>query len=393
MTIPIRLALGFTAAACVAAAGTASQASTPALKRNGLIAFVSNRLPDRGGEIFSVTAAGARRRDLSRSPSPDSDPVVSPDGRRVAFFSSRPKSGLYVANVDGIGAPPDRRHCAATRSRPAGSRWSRDGRSLAFAAAGNVLLVRASGGGLRRLGKGSSRPGPRTAHGSRSSSPAARGATWWSWCAANGRRLWSRPGTTPVWSPQGARLAYTSVGRVIRQHDHRRRGRIGVARFRGQFQSWSPDGKRLAFWRGDRYALYVAAANGRGTRRVSPGRTRRHGRPARTGSRSAAGSATATAPGSTTCAWDGPAGSSSVAARGSPGRRREAAFSFAPSNLVYAVRASRIRSAPCRPACGRIGDLVRVLGRAEAARSSTGRKIRSPASSSRSSPAAAPSGG
>src|SRR5262245_39260004 len=74
------------AAAITAAASTAG--SRPA-SANGVIAFTSNRFPDRDGELYAVGVGGGPARDLSRSPSFDSDPVVSKDGRTLAFFSGR----------------------------------------------------------------------------------------------------------------------------------------------------------------------------------------------------------------------------------------------------------------------------------------------------------------
>jgi Tol biopolymer transport system component len=85
----IAIAAGIAAAALVAAFTSGSRASTPVLKRNGLIAFASDRGVDRGGEIYSVGVSGGMKKNLTRNPGGDADPVVSRDGTHIAFFSRR----------------------------------------------------------------------------------------------------------------------------------------------------------------------------------------------------------------------------------------------------------------------------------------------------------------
>ncbi|HKC77028.1 MAG TPA: hypothetical protein VKB70_01450, partial [Gaiellaceae bacterium] len=63
----------------------------------------ANRAPSVSGEIYRVDADG-RQIDLSRSPYQDTSPVVSPDGRRVAFVSDRSGAqGVYQVGIDGRG--------------------------------------------------------------------------------------------------------------------------------------------------------------------------------------------------------------------------------------------------------------------------------------------------
>jgi Tol biopolymer transport system component len=267
----IPMAIGVGAAACVALSAAGSPASTSPLKRNGVIAFVSNRLPDSGGEIYAVTAAGQRRRDLSRSLGPDSDPVVSPAGRRIAFISFRGgRSALYVRQVDGAGL----RRIAVVRGYPAdgggGVTWSPNGRRIAFHDGTGARVVSSRGGPVRNLGGGIFPSW--SADGTRIAYVVARreGQNRVVVVRPTGRHLWSARGTSPRWSPRGARLAYTSVGapEMIRTTITNQAGRR-LARFLGWFQSWSPDGRRLAFWRGRNYTLYVADWNGRHARRLA----------------------------------------------------------------------------------------------------------------------------
>lgn len=55
------------------------------------------------GDIFRLDANG-HLTNLSRSPFADEDPLVSPDGRRVAFVSERGGGpGIYEVGIDGAG--------------------------------------------------------------------------------------------------------------------------------------------------------------------------------------------------------------------------------------------------------------------------------------------------
>jgi Tol biopolymer transport system component len=90
-------------------------------------------------------ASGALER-LTSGPATDANPAVSPDGLRVAYQSD--EGGhleVWVVKADGSGARP------LTRTGVGGHflRWSADGRSVVFTAAGgsgHVMQVAADGG-------------------------------------------------------------------------------------------------------------------------------------------------------------------------------------------------------------------------------------------------------
>ena len=111
--------------------------------------------------LYVLNADGSGLRDLTRKlaggdrpgAGPASDPVWSPDGRRIAFVRLNTRHGVYVVNADGSGVrnltPKPR---GAAYAAPA---WSPDGRKIAFASErdGNseIYLMNADGSGQRNL--------------------------------------------------------------------------------------------------------------------------------------------------------------------------------------------------------------------------------------------------
>ena len=66
------------------------------------IAFRSTR--DGNREIYAMNADGSNQRNLTRNPAKDSRPSWSPDGRRIAFVSDRDgRLEAHVMNADGSG--------------------------------------------------------------------------------------------------------------------------------------------------------------------------------------------------------------------------------------------------------------------------------------------------
>lgn len=116
--------------------GTASgHAASPSL-----IVFSADRAPSLSGEIFRVDPNG-HVVDLSNSPYADTDPVVSPDGKHVAFVSDRSgMKGVYEVGIDGKGLV--RLSPSAQLTYPFGN----DGTQLVWRPHGDELAVVASGG-------------------------------------------------------------------------------------------------------------------------------------------------------------------------------------------------------------------------------------------------------
>jgi TolB protein len=121
----------------------------PSISRDGRVVF---GMPAATGQpIVSVDLEGKDRKVLTQA-GLNAWPAYSPDGRRIAFASSRDGDfELYVMNADGTGV---RRltHSPGLDIRPA---WSPDGRRIAFTSNrdGNfeIYVMNADGSALRQV--------------------------------------------------------------------------------------------------------------------------------------------------------------------------------------------------------------------------------------------------
>jgi TolB protein len=271
------------ASVCAALALLAAGGATATLPgRNGLIAFASDRDPLLQHEqIFSLDVRNGEFRDLSGSPAEDSEPTLSPDGKRIAFVRD---NEVWLMNADGS----DQRFLVRSGYNDPRPVWSPNGRAIAFNSGGPgdcppgayrcghlvaVWTIRIDGTGLRRHGASTryatwSPNGRRlayeagvdpygTAHGIRVENAGGTKA-----------RLIARFGTQPAWSPRGRLIAYDARGIAVVGSDGTRRRRVAS----GRFPLWSPRRDRLAYSCGKRRtvdgagetsALCVTAIRGR----------------------------------------------------------------------------------------------------------------------------------
>ena len=219
--------------ACV----TAAAASARPDATNGDIVF--RRYFDdtrQWGALFSVSPNGTGLRQLTHPPRGilDSEPVWSPDGKRIAYEHGRGnKTLVYLANADGSGAGP-LGACTGLCAGQAAPAWSPDGSKLALGLGPrigheSVWIVSATGTGLEQLTQ-RNRPATDT----------------------------SMNDTDPSWSPDGTKLVF-----VRHMPEPRPRGRLAIfvinadgsgerqltpwALRAGNHPDWSPDGKRILF--------------------------------------------------------------------------------------------------------------------------------------------------
>ncbi len=150
--------------------------------RGDKIAFVSGR--DGDLEIYVMNPDGSEQRRLTRNTVRDSNPVWSPDGRRIAFESNWQ---LWVMNADGSG----QRRLTRNGARNLAPAWSPDGRRIAFEhRIGRVQREECSGCGTARFLE---------IHVVNAD--------------ASGERTLTRSGERnlgPSWSPDGRRIAFVS---------------------------------------------------------------------------------------------------------------------------------------------------------------------------------------
>lgn len=142
--------LSLPAAAAPAAAGTAEVHPRPSLSQPALSPDGSEIVFASGGDLWTVPAAGGTARLLVAHPATESRPLYSPDGRQVAFVSTRTGNGdLYVLDR-ATGAV---RRLTWDDAEEQLDAWSPDGRWLYFSSSSrdiagmnDLLRVSVTGG-------------------------------------------------------------------------------------------------------------------------------------------------------------------------------------------------------------------------------------------------------
>lgn len=207
------------------------------------IAFVSRR--DGNDEIHVAGAKGSNVRRITSHPSYDWDPAWAPDSQRIVFASGRAgNSELYVIGADGQGLAR-LTNSADADENPA---WSPDGMKITFWSEGDddpeIYVMNADGTGTSPL-------------------------------TAN-----SDADTFPTWSPDGSRIAFTSDR--DRQGDAEifvmnadGSGVLQLTATAGSVEdwspAWSPEGERIAFVsdRGGDEDVFVMSSDGKGAYNVT----------------------------------------------------------------------------------------------------------------------------
>src|SRR4051812_25512595 len=128
------------AVACEDAARSAPTAPVaPALGvnnggNNRRVLFASNRDEQDALEIYSMNPDGSGVQRLTMSAGFDYEPTLSPDGKRVAFVSTRhdPSGEIYTLNADGTGGVTRLTFNVGEGGVDESPTWSKDGKRIAF---------------------------------------------------------------------------------------------------------------------------------------------------------------------------------------------------------------------------------------------------------------------
>jgi TolB protein len=215
-------------------------------------AGLCDRAGDCNNELFLINADGSGLRRLTRNAVPDGDAVWSPDGRKIAFLSQRDGTGadVFVMNADGS----DQRNLTRKPGNEVAPAWSPDGRAIVYSAVppGQPLWA---GGGI-------SASGPfRDVYVMNADGSDQRNLT-------HTQEAEEWPGG---WSPDGRTIAFAAYdGRSFRIFVINADGsgkRALTHEVTDTFMSWSPDGRKMAFF--DDGALFVVNADGSGLRRLA----------------------------------------------------------------------------------------------------------------------------
>jgi Tol biopolymer transport system component len=226
----------------IPAALSKSISSAPAQKFNGKIAFSSD-YNSLATDIFLINPDGSSRTRITDDVNNpeffagtfDFSPSWSPDGMKLAFVSNRDaRFQIYSMNADGSIV----KKLSDNSMDDMDPAWSPDGSTIAFTQGGFCVTP----ANLRRRMNADQKEDPCKPY-----------VYTMNVDGSNRINVSQVPGFTPVWSPDGSRIAFTSLDLnfntdiFIMDADGSKKIQLTHTAATEYVSSWSPDGTRLAF--------------------------------------------------------------------------------------------------------------------------------------------------
>jgi len=191
-------------------------------------------------DVYIMDADGSNAHAITDDPALDDESDLSPDGKKVVFFSGRSGSAqIYVMNADGS----DLKALTSASGGDTSPRWSPDGSKIAFSHSGNIAVMNADGSDVKVIME---------AQGSAMAAPCRAGSFVGSW-SPDGERITfysaviGSGGNNTFWV-----CAINADGSGLEVLVSEPEGGLHAEPY------WSPDGRYIAF-RDDRDAPCGAA--------------------------------------------------------------------------------------------------------------------------------------
>ena len=250
--------LSLAGALAVLGGGSASAGSQVA---NGRIAYVSDAAcrfdpTQKNEDIFSMLPDGSGKADLTNSADPDGSPAWSADGALLAFV--RPGKGgnddVFVMNSNGKA----QRNVTKTSPDDANPDWTPDGKITFDVSSTQIFQVNFDGTGMSRLlpggSEGSWSPSDQIAY-AQTVEPSNSEVFAANRDGSGAHNLTNAPGyddDSPVWSPDGTKIAFTryfgGAGEIfVMNADGSGQTNLTNDPANDGDPAWSPDGAKIAF--------------------------------------------------------------------------------------------------------------------------------------------------